>query len=710
MAPSSTQLLRQLAHLYGIQPAYYDATRRRQYATQTSLLAALRVLGSPVATRDDVPAALRQRLQAVWQRGVEPVVVAWDGVPAHLDLRVPAARATGSLVCHLQLEAGGEQRWEARLDTLPVLQTAEVEGLTYVTKRFPIPVPLPWGYHHSTLEAAGQCFETLLIVAPRQAYTPPEVANMRTWGVFLPLYALHTQRSWGSGDFTDLEALATWLAELGGGVVATLPMLSAFLDEPCEPSPYAPASRLFWNELYIDVSRAPGIAECTQAQALLASTAVQETLTGMRTAGRVDYRRQMALKRQVLEALAQHFFATQAAQHPRFQHYMAMHPAAADYARFRAMGERQRTPWWHWPALPRDGTIGDGDYDPAAQQYHLYVQWVAHTQLHAVAERSKQAGVQFYLDLPLGVHGQSYDVWRERNIFALEAAGGAPPDTVFTKGQNWGFPPLHPEAIRTQHYRYCIAYLQHQLRHTGLLRIDHVMGLHRLFWVPKGYEARHGVYVQYAAEELYAILSLESHRHQVRLVGENLGTVPAYVNTAMARHRLRQMYVLQYELTPPAPQALRAVPARVVASLNTHDMAPFAAYCQGLDIADLQSQGLVSARHARQQQRQRQHLLLALQAFLQRQGWLPETPTPEVSAVLRACLGWLSASPAEVVLVNLEDLWLETQPQNFPGTHEERPNWQGKARYSLDTLRTMPAIVTLLQELHDLRQSHSLRA
>ena len=180
MATSSTQLLRQLAHLYGIQPAYYDATRRRQHATQASLLAALRVLGAPVATRDDVPAALRQRLQTVWQRGVEPVAVAWDEAPVYLDLRVPAARAAGTLVCHLQLEAGGEQCWEALLETLPVLQTAEVEGVAYVTKRFPIPVPLPWGYHSSTLEAAGQRFETLLIVAPRQAYTPPEVASART--------------------------------------------------------------------------------------------------------------------------------------------------------------------------------------------------------------------------------------------------------------------------------------------------------------------------------------------------------------------------------------------------------------------------------------------------------------------------------------------------------------------------------------------------
>jgi len=211
------------------------------------------------------------------------------------------------------------------------------------------------------------------------------------------------------------------------------------------------------------------------------------------------------------------------------------------------------------------------------------------------------------------------------------------------------------------------------------------------------------VYVRYAAEEFYAILSLESHRHQVGIVGENLGTVPTYVNTAMAHHRLQRMYVVQYELTPTAQGSLRAVPADTVASLNTHDMPPFAAYWQGLEIADLLAQGLFTPDGARQEEDTRQALLRALQDFLQRQGWLT-APTTEVGPVLEACLAFLSASAARVVLVNLEDLWHETQPQNFPGTSDQRPNWQRKARYGLAALRQMPQVVQALQAVQHLRQ------
>jgi 4-alpha-glucanotransferase len=283
-----------------------------------------------------------------------------------------------------------------------------------------------------------------------------------------------------------------------------------------------------------------------------------------------------------------------------------------------------------------------------------------------------------------------------------DAAGGAPPDAVFTKGQNWGFPPLHPEAMRAQGYRYWLAYLRHQLKHTGLLRIDHVMGLHRLFWVPKGLEPRQGVYVRYPAEELYAMLNLESHRHQVIIVGENLGTVPAYVNTAMARHRLHRMYVVQYELAPRPDRVLPVVPADTVASLNTHDMPPFAAYGQGLDIDDRQQQGLIDAADARRERRHRRALLAALQRFLQSQNLV--APNADMQALCSACVALLGASPAQVVLLNLEDLWLETQPQNFPGTGGERPNWQRKARYNLEAFCHMPQVLALLRSMNHLRK------
>jgi 4-alpha-glucanotransferase len=182
-------------------------------------------------------------------------------------------------------------------------------------------------------------------------------------GPFVPPYAVYSAQSWGSGDFADLEALARWLAELGGGVLATLPLLSSFLDHPCDPSPYTPASRLFWNELYVDVTRAPGLTECPMVQELLRSSHVQARLTALRAASLIDYRGQMALKRCVLTPLADWFMETAAARHTNFQHFIATHPAVEDYARFRATMECQQAPWPDWPAPLREGGLTNGDYD-----------------------------------------------------------------------------------------------------------------------------------------------------------------------------------------------------------------------------------------------------------------------------------------------------------------------------------------------------------
>jgi 4-alpha-glucanotransferase len=700
------QALRRLAHLYGVQTAYYDTSGRRQFASPESLLATLRLLGAPLAKLDEAPAAVRERHQALWQRKLEPVTVLWDDTPLFVELRLPAAQATGPVRCRLQTETDDVRQWDDHLDSLSTQQAVEVDGVCYVCKRLLLPSPLPWGYYRFTCTIATQEHTAWLICAPKRAYASQQMTPQhpqRQWGVFIPLYALHSERSWGAGDFTDLEALMAWVGSLHGGVIATLPLLSAFLDQPCEPSPYSPASRLFWNELYIDVTRAPGFDNCPAAQSLLAAADFQRAIQTLREAPLVDYRRHMALKRQALEALAEHFFAAPSQQQAAFQTYLDTHPAAADYACFRATGERLQAPWPAWPARLRDGILTPEDYEAHAQRYHLYVQWVAHTQLRSLAERGASAGVRLYLDLPLGVHPHSYDVWRQRDCFVPDATGGAPPDTVFTAGQNWGFAPLHPETIRHRGYDYFRAYLCHQLRHTGLLRIDHVMALHRLFWIPSGFEPRQGVYVRYAAEELYAIVCLESHRHQVDIVGENLGTVPSYVNAAMARHRLQRMYVVQYELNPKAPRVLSPVPTQAVASVNTHDMPPFAAYWQGLDLEDRRQRGLLDQDGLRREHRHLKHLRSALEQFFHDQGRLDETPASDAS-LLRACLAYLSASPARVVLVNLEDLWLETEPQNRPATGPERPNWLRKTRHSLDEIQHMPQVLAILRAVNRLRK------
>ncbi|MGQ9571879.1 MAG: 4-alpha-glucanotransferase [Dehalococcoidia bacterium] len=692
-----------LARMYGVQTAFYDLEGRRQQASPQALLHVLRALGAPIDTWADVPDAVRERRQELCSRALQPVAVAWDGQPIDVEVRLPVASADATLRCQLTLESGDCRSWSCDLAKLPLARSGSVEGMPYLTRRLALPFGMPWGYHRLTLEWKGKQFQSLIISAPLRAYPGEAGAGGKGWGVFLPLYALCSRTSWAAGDLADLESLLKWVGGLGGRVVATLPLLATFLDDPLEPSPYAAVSRLFWNEFYINMSRVPELRTCPSASAMVQSAELEQELESLRSLPLVDYRRQMALKRKVLEEMARCFFAEQSERHAAFRRFVEAHPLVQDYARFRATVERRRAPWRVWPQPLREGVLAASDYDEAAKRYHLYVQWLAHEQMQAVSASARSQGMKLCLDLPLGVHPDGYDVWRERGLFASGVAAGSPPDTFFTRGQNWGFPPLHPEAMRKQGYEYLIACLQHHLQHAAVLRVDHIMSLHHLFWIPEDMEAREGVYVRYPSEELYAILCVESHRHQALIAGEDLGTVPRYVRPAMARHNIHRTYVVQFELQPGADRLLSAVPAASLASLNTHDMPPFAAFWRGLDIDNRLDGGLLDNERADAERTARQALKAALVRFLKSQGLVAEAD-PDESSILRACLAFLSASPARLVLVGLEDLWLETRPQNVPGTSEECPNWRRKAGYTLEEFRDRPEVIDILREMDRLRK------
>lgn len=699
----SVRFFHQLAHLYGVQTAYYDVFHRRQWASVESILAVLRLVGAPITTFQDIPSAYRERKQALWQRPMEPVVVAWDSEPFLVEVRLPLSDANAAVNCHLKLETGEELQWEWRGGDSDILETAEVEGVKYAVKQLPLTSRLPWGYHRLTLELAGRLEDSLLISAPIKAYTPPGESENRCWGVFLPLYSLYARKSWGSGDFSDLEELMCWISGMGGRVVATLPLLATFLDEAFDPSPYLPASRLLWNEFYLDIRKAPDLQECSSAQSIIASPSFQDEMEALRSVPLVNYSRQMALKRKALGELSQCFFSGETKRLEDLHRFCEANPVIEDYAQFRATFEKQLVPWRAWPQPLREGFLREGDYSEGNKRYHLYVQWLANQQIERISEKAREKNLQLYLDLPLGVHPDGYDVWRERDAFILDTSAGAPPDAIFTRGQNWGFPPLHPERTREQGYRYVIAYLRHHFRHAGILRIDHVMGLHRLFCIPNGMEACQGIYLRYRAEELYAILSLESHRNRTVIVGEDLGTVPPYVRRAMRKHALHRMYVVHYELASDPKKGLPTVSRDSVASLNTHDMPPFASFWQGLDIEERLDLGLLDKAGARREKKNLADMKRALITFLQDGGWLQER-RENMTDVLKACLSFLAASQTPMVLLNLEDLWLETRPQNVPSTRAECPNWRRKARYALEEFCQMPQVVDTLRTINELRK------
>jgi 4-alpha-glucanotransferase len=630
--------LRDLARLFSIQINYTDAAGKLRYASRESLIAALKMR----VPDGDLAHALETRKRGVRERGLEPVIVVWGRSRPEFELRLPQSDADGSMSWSFALE-DGETR-EGRVELSSVETKWSDEG--YAGKNVVLDVLLPHGYHTLRVEVGGRTFESFVIAAPGKAYAPKK----KSWGIFAPLYAAHTRRSWGAGDLGDLLAFLEWVEHLGGGVVATLPMLAQFDDEP---SPYSPLSRLFWNELYLDVSRVPEYRPGDEDLGEIAH------LQQMKT---VDYDAIRRTKRRVLEELATRFTPD--------EEFAAFERDAREYAEFRARMEQ------------RDSA-----------QFHLYVQYRMKQQMRSIADLTRKSGQGLYLDFPLGVNAGGYDVHRYGHLFAKGVSVGAPPDLFFTKGQNWGFPPFDPDAIREDRYEYFRACIRHHVAHAGILRIDHVMGLHRLFWIPSGAEAKDGVYVQYNADELYAILTLESVRNNCMIVGEDLGTVPEYVPKMMSKHGIRRMYVVQYEIKPDGETPLNPPPAASVASINTHDMPTFTAFWNGHDIDDRVQQGLLDAEGAGQERETREQMRRALVGFL--------GVHYEPSHVLAALLLWLSSTDAEIVLANLEDLWNETEPQNVPGVPER--SWRHKLRLTLEQARSSGQVRNVLSNVNEKR-------
>ena len=721
-ARNARRALQRLARLHGVQSGYRSTDGRRRTAGDEVLVAVLGALGAELRRVEDAPDALRAALQEQRRQVLEPVVAHRAGGSVATTVTLPASVDPDQAWVSLYREDGEVDRRRlggtgsrvtaaARDDDGPALRRH-----SFRLRRTGVPI----GYHRLVLEAPGVEASALVVSAPSRLS-----AGTRQWGVSAPLYALRTRSDWGTGSYTDLGTLAAWAGEHGAGLVGTLPLFASYLDAPgADPSPYLPASRLAWSELFVDVESLPELDAAPEARTQLSSPALRDQLHRMRRSPLAHPTATMALKRRILEALA----AALVAQDPRrstrraaFDAFVASRPEVLAYARFRAARERLGGSWRAWPGdeaeavraaatgedVGRSRRIAD---DPVVA-YHLYAQWVADGQLAAVAAGGTGAtGARLYLDLPVGVHPDGFDPWWEPGSFVEGVAGGAPPDAFFPGGQSWGFPPPHPEGARAQGYRYLIAALRTAMRHAGAVRLDHVMALHRMYWVPDGADARDGVYVTYHGDELHALLVLEAQRAGVVVVGEDLGTVPTSVERAMARDRLLSSYVFQFESTIEDP--LPPEPRRSLASLGTHDLPPFAAYWRGLDIGDRRRRDLIGPEDAAAERRRRGRWRSALLSSLPAMG-LAALPADGAAAeerrALEGVLNHLAAGQAEVVMVDLEDLWLEYEPQNRPGSGPEEGNFRRRAAVGLEDVVVDAGISALLRGV-DARRRPELEA
>ncbi len=734
---SARPALRALAKYVGILPEYVDQTgvvRRASDATRIALLAAM---GLEADTERRARAARLALQTAVAQRTLAParVVAAAQARVLPLGKRRPRA-ARGRWRLEVTDERGDTRRSEG---------TARAGNLA-AGLRLPF-APTP-GYYHVTLHfgtaATEHIAEQMLVVTPGRCTTHADLGLVGpgVYGLLANLYTLRSARNWGAGDFTDLCDLVGFAGAHGAAFVGVNP-LHALANVGDEISPYSPLSRLFRNPLYLDVTAVPELLECPAAQARLAHSDTRERIAALRARDRVDYAAVMEEKHAVLRELHRTFAARHrghsTARGDAYERYRDTEgESLVDFATFSALRDERaaRDPaardWHRWPAGYRDRLSPEVEAFRAAHSeavdYHCYLQFELDRQLTAVAEHARADGLALgvYQDLALGSSPSGADPWTFPGLFLEGGVSiGAPPDSLGPLGQNWGLPPIDPTALARDGYRYWIHLVRSAFRHAGALRIDHVMGLFRQFWIPPGRPGSDGAYVRMPAEDLLGILALESARARALVIGEDLGTVPAGLPRELARWGLLSMRVLYFGRDARGGfQPPRRYPARALVCANTHDMAPLAGYWNGRDLVLRRAAGqitsdaaLATAQHERELER------VALVRTLHDEGVLrsPAAPrgakargaergdggvstAPSAGELRAAVHTFLARTPAALVGVSLDDLTGEVDPVNLPGvTLDVYPSWSRKMRCPLDALARDPAIEAALGEAPRLR-------
>lgn len=661
----------ELAASHGIIFSYSDAQGKVQRSSPDVALALLRALGVPLDKVSEATSLLSLEQAAALQRCLEPVLVHRIGRPSTATAAVPDTADLDAIWLSIELEQGPTVQLRLAEAKADIVSTAEADGKRYQRLRLDLSAPngepLPPGRHQLTLEGAGPIHTALLLCAPDCP------APDRQIGAFIPLHALRSVADWGIGSYSDLERLSDWAASADCGLVGTLPLYPTFLDPPADPSPYLPVSRLAYNEVFIDPVLLPEFAASREVHELCSSTRFREDLGSLRSSRLVDYEEVAKVKRTVLETLAREI--TSGAL-PRRQQELAefaiQRPELEGYARFRAQ-------------LDSPG----GDTHASTVAYHLYCQWAACEQLSAAGRHAGR-----YADFPVGSHPAGFDPAWYPDSFIPDLHGGSPPDRFFPLGQDWGFRPLHPERIREDGYAFLSAALRRAFSHADCLRIDHVMGLQRLFMIPEG--GVDGTYVSYRAEELYALVALEASRAGSVVVGEDLGTVPEGLRPRMERDGILRSWVFQFESTTEDP--LPSPPTQSLVSMGTHDLPRFGAYLWGEDIHDREVSGLLSTAGAKDEIRKRAAWRQSLFDVL-RLSDIGTDPEKLTGTALEACLLRLARSEAAIVLVDLQELWDEREQENIPGSGPGGPNWRRRSSRTLDEIETDTGADTLLHEL-----------
>lgn len=719
-------LLAELVAFSGIETEFNDAWGNHTTVASADQLALLAAQGFNIADAAAARAELSERQLDFWQQILAPVSVQLQAEPLTFELQVPLALANSRFDFTLQTEQGTRYQFSAEPIDGELVQVAVIDDEEYQQYQHSLDYPLSTGYHTLTLTCSetGFSFEQRLIISPGKCYQPEQFKQQKQWGVSVQLYGLRSARNWGIGDFSDLSTLVAYLAAHSADFVGLNPIHALYPAMPESASPYSPSSRRWLNIIYIDVCAMPGYQQCSNTQRLVNAPAFAASVDAQRSRDWVDYSGVLQLKLPVMHSLYQWFVqhcgdeAHLAAEFTEFKREGgASLQQLALYDALHAFLIKQDSNYWGWPNWPEQYRDPQSD---AVQQFaedhqqqldfYCYLQFIAQQQLKAAQQQAKTAGMLLglYRDLAVGVSEASTEIWGNGDLYCRDASVGAPPDPLGPAGQNWGLPPMQPYQLFSQAYQPMIDLFRSNMQDAGALRIDHVMALLRLWWVPKtAANAGGGAYVYYPIMDLLGILALESQRQQAVIIGEDLGTVPDGIRELLADYGIYSYRVFFFETAPDGGYISPAhYPQQAMATLSTHDLPTLIGFwhCEDLKLGkqlglyqdEQQLQGLYQQRHANKQQ-----ILDSLHGH----GMLPaDYPRSVDNLGMDRTLNYalqrhLAAGSSQLLCLQLED-WLEmTQPVNVPGTSDEYPNWRRKLSRELEQWTSEPHIQQLLTEL-----------
>ena len=712
-ASSYEDALHRAAVEWGVEREFWDIFGNYHSASADTEARILESLGVDVSSQDTVEEARMRRFQ---QRAeVLPNTSVVSENDKAVDISLPATRNASRIHLDVTLEDGSVLSADHAAGQVPIAGEVQRDGLRWLVYRTPLPDATPLGYHTVRVSVDGLPSPpgASIIVCPERAYLSERLQQGgRTGGIAVMLWGLRSRRNWGCGDFTDLRALTDWVAEdVRVSFIGLNPLHAIHNRSPYNTSPYLPLSIFYKNFIYLDVERIPEFAGCDVAERELSSEAVQREIADLRISEFVEYERVSKLKKRFLKILFDKFQQSMRGKSNRgaaFEEFCAQEGELLEkFALYCALDEvlhardKNYWTWLDWPAEYQDPSSEAcrtfAHEHREKLDFYKYVQFVIDEQLAEAQEYTKKKGmaIGLYHDLALATDSAGADLWAYRNFYVTGCRVGSPPDAFSPEGQDWAFPPPNTIAHAEDGYRVFRASIQKIVKHGGALRIDHVMRLFRLFWIPDGIEAANGVYVKDNAVDLLRILSLESVRSRNIVVGEDLGTVTDEMREALARFGILSYRLFYFEKRKDGSfKTGSEYPKQALVASTTHDLPTIAGFWACRDIEARHAAGLVDDNGYRAQLSDRQLEKQRMLDVLHEERLLPEDYTrnsadvPELDGILHnAVVGFLAQTPSALLLLNQEDLTKETEQQNLPGSTSQYPNWRRKMRFGLDELR-----------------------